>query len=168
MNQPDETIAAIDAAIDGYTSRDWAVSKDAMRWSAEPPALTPGRVFTAPVGTSLDSSAWTDIGSLLADDGIDFSGEDIKCTITVDTTRFMEMLRGWPQHIQMTVRAVGKQAFQASRAMHVATAPQTYGSGYRKHRARCRACNPAANPKPLKVNGADYTRRRKNRIRRGR
>lgn len=51
---------------------------------------------------------------------------------------------------------------------HAATAPIAYGDDYRKHRRSCRACNPAGNPRSLKVNGADYTRRRKNRRHRGR
>lgn len=39
---------------------------------------------------------------------------------------------------------------------------------YRAHRIRCRLCNPAGNPKPLRVNGAEYQRRTRARRRRNR
>ena len=37
MTDPEETLSAIDAAIDGWTGRDYALGDDAMRWAPESP-----------------------------------------------------------------------------------------------------------------------------------
>lgn len=37
MTDPDNTLAAIDAAVDAWVGRDWAISDDAMHWAPEPP-----------------------------------------------------------------------------------------------------------------------------------
>lgn len=54
---------------------------------------------------------------------------------------------------------------RVAEALHAAgwslTLPQA-----RKHRRRCRKCHPAGNPRPLPVNGREYARRRRARIRR--
>lgn len=52
-------------------------------------------------------------------------------------------------------------------SIHRQFAPLTSADGYRRHRRRCRICNPAGNPRPLTVNGAEYHRRRSRRRRRG-
>jgi hypothetical protein len=49
---------------------------------------------------------------------------------------------------------------------HLRLAPMSYGDEFRRHRRSCGICNPAGNPKPLSVNGADYRRRTRSRRRR--
>lgn len=70
--------------------------------------------------------------------------------------------------VRPTLEAVAKQISHTALTAHVSLAPLVYGDGYKRHRRRCRGCNPHGNPEPLKVNGADYTRRRKARQRRKR
>lgn len=66
------------------------------------------------------------------------------------------------------MRPLASEIAKLTVTTHVTYGPVIYGDGHRRHRRTCCMCNPAGNPKPLKVNGADYARRRKNRRRRGR
>ena len=140
MTDPDETLSAIDAAIDGWTGYDGAVSPDAMRWAPLPADHTTTRELS-----------------------IALTAEQVEAF-----RHFAERVK---RHHEVMLRAAQRAAkglLQVVARAHAATAPITYGDDYRKHRRSCRACNPAGNPRSLKVNGADYTRRRKNRRHRGR
>jgi len=70
--------------------------------------------------------------------------------------------------IRPRMKALRVQLSANVRSAHVSLAPLMYGDDYSRHRRSCRVCNPAGNPKPLKVDGREYARRRKNRRRRGR
>ncbi|MEV4672709.1 hypothetical protein AB0K34_13725 [Actinomadura sp. NPDC049382] len=140
MNDPDETLSAIDAAIDGWVGRDFTVSKDAMRVSPGPPPDLPVRATVDRV-TCHTIDEWADL-----------------CRRIIDA---------W-MGLRPTVKAIGIRLSANVRSAHVSLAPLIYGEDYRRHRRTCRACNPAGNPKPLKVNGREYARRRKNRRSRGR
>jgi hypothetical protein len=193
MTGPDETLAAIDEAIEGWTGEDYSLSPDAMRWAPEPPeprttcwdpppSRTPprtfspraGRLYFAPAGTSLNApiNEWTEIGTALADgleysmDGPEADQEEGWQSVQESMTTAIVRVRAQWEGFVRAVAPLAKQFARASEATHVAVAPNIYGSEYRRHRRGCRVCNPAGNPKPLKVDGADYARRRKNRRRR--
>lgn len=75
--------------------------------------------------------------------------------------------------VQAFSEATARAALVASHdlALDVAKAfgirPSLVGIGGHEHSpARCRRCNPAGNPLPLAVNGADYRRRQQARRRR--
>ena len=59
------------------------------------------------------------------------------------------------------------RALKSMQLPHERLAPMMY-EDYRRHRIRCALCNPAGNPKPLAVNGAEYRRRTRTRRRRNR
>lgn len=187
MNDPDETLSAIDAALDGWTTSDRTVSLEAMRWAPEPPDhARDARVSAAPAGTSPNRSGeWTEIGRATATsrppagDACDDervptppTRREVSMTLTpeqIETLgRFAEHIRWQRDAIRAVILRTAKSLMTVVARTHAATAPALYGDEYRRHRRTCRACNPAGNPKPLKVNGPDYTRRRRRRRRRGR
>ena len=232
MTDPDETLSAIDAAIEGWNGYDGTVSDDAMRWAPEPPepperrrrgaeptlmirdemhhhaALDSnqisraqlGRIYIAPLGTAATNATpdgewtatdWATDGSLSLDSDrlLDGAARDHmpvwsgargswSQAATVTLTPSQERaLRTWAQEwteqvrrqhagITRAFRRLHRNLLETAEKAHAGFAPLTYGDAYGKHRRRCRSCNPAGNPKPLNVNGADYARRRKNRRRR--
>lgn len=179
MIDPDETLSAIDAAIAGWSGYDSTVSDDAMRWAPERPApAAKPRAFWAPAGTppNLADPRWTEIGEVEIDLSpplpASLTPRPVAPTLPL-TPGEVEVLRRFADDAIRQHEALGRvfQAFargllKATKRMHATTAPTVYGDGYLRHRRRCRSCNPAGNPKPLKVNGADYTRRRNRRHRR--
>lgn len=148
----DDTLSAIDAALAGWSDYDGIVSEDAMRWAPEEPA---------PVITS--TAEWTDIGWTDTDQRL----VDISPGTAIIGEHTFRAFREAIPSIASTTQVLVVHLEGAARSIHAGTAPLVYGDDYRRHRRGCRFCNPAGNPKPLKVNGADYTRRRKNRRRRG-
>ena len=150
MTDPDDTLSAIDAAIDGWNGYDDTVSDDAMRWAPEPPEV---------------ERRWRGAEANLAilDEAARVTPEQAEAF-----RRLADRVRQQQGAVLITIRALTKGFAKVTAHVHAATAPAAYGDEYRRHRRNCRACNPAGNPKPLKVNGADYARRRKNRRRRGR
>lgn len=206
MTDPDETLSAIDAAIEGWNGHDGTVSDDAMRWAPEAPERewrgaepsititdevhhwgTTGSVFEASTGSvfmGAPDGTWTNIG-YMTDDGADLGdlegGEDnsrvwlrrrvprtVTLTVAPDVSGFVDHVRRQGEVLMRAFGAFATEFAKSVRRSHATLAPLTYGDGYRRHRRTCRACNPAGNPKPLKVDGREYTRRRKNRRRRGR
>lgn len=71
------------------------------------------------------------------------------------------MVQRHAEALKQAMTVIGKH-------MHGQLAPMSYGDDYRQHRRACRLCNPAGNPKPLTVNGAEYRRRTRARRRRNR
>ena len=152
MTAPDEALSAIDAALEGWTERDWSVGADAMRWTPtpnpSPQSERPSIRHRADAGT-------------------------VTLTVTPDAQALVAVVE------RIVLQWAGiRNAFMATAialrkhqvSIHIVYAPVMYGDGYRRHRrrCRCRACNPAGNPKPLRVDGREYARRRKNRRRRAR
>lgn len=216
MIDPDETLSAIDAALEAWTGDDDAVSDDAMRWAPEEPeqtslgaeptltivdelhhffradvdrlneALGNARVSVAPRGTMCTNATpngeWTQVGwtaaSSFAADGDDReftpqswgATQPLAVSVPVRHTevfvQFAEEMRRQHERMVADIRRFGGAFAKVTARWHANLAPMTFGHEYRRHRRRCRACNPAGNPRPLKVNGADYARRRKNRRRR--
>lgn len=70
--------------------------------------------------------------------------------------------------VQRAFTEIGKALRRTVDANHPTFAPLQYGDDYRRHYRSCRLCNPAGNPKPLPVNGAEYRRRARSRRRRNR
>lgn len=179
MTDPDDTLSAIDAAIEGWVDRDFSVSDDAMRCAPGPPptgfAHGQGRVYFAPAGTprDLSDSRWTEVGDALGEVVVDLSPRrPSTLTLTPEQVQvfrhFADHMRRQHNAMRRAIQEMAKGVLKVATRAHAVTAPTTYGDDYRRHRRNCRACNPAGNPKPLKVNGADYARRRKNRRRRAR
>lgn len=158
MTDPDETLSAIDAAIDGWADYDDSVSDDAMRWAPEQPERQ--WQGARPTLTFLDEA------HILV--------EPARQQVIL-TPEQIETFRHLADHVKRhhdamcrAIQGTFKGLMKVVARAHATTAPMTYGDAYRRHRRTCRACNPAGNPKPLKVNGREYARRRKNRRRRGR
>lgn len=185
MTGPEETIAAIDAALDAWTGYDGSVSSDAMRWAPEPPEPCgdkPAMQGARPAFTVLDEAS-----AILQDQQVVGLGrgraymwagaEDGWCDVggVVDVqfepVPFAEVVAEFQRGIEQ-MRASFTAIFQSisvhTRSAHPSLALWIYGGRYRRHRRSCRLCNPNGNPPPLAVNGADYTRRRKARARRRR
>lgn len=206
MSDPDETLSAIDAAIEGWNGYDGTVSPDAMRWAPEAPQAewrgaepsitiidevhhwdTTGNLFEASTGNvfvSTPDGSWTNIGQM-TDGGAELDdlegGEDLSrvwlrrtapqtvtLTVTPDVSDFVDHVRRQGEALMRAFGAFATGFAKSIRRSHAKLAPLTYGDDYRRHRRTCRDCNPAGNPNPLKVDGRDYARRRKNRRRRGR
>jgi hypothetical protein len=139
VRDPDETIQAIDEAVEGYVT--WSgASADAAHWSAGWAERGAGREVAVIPATDFDQFAQTLTESL------------------------QRMARAYGQ----AIRGISGQFKRLADQTHPALAPRIYGTGYRKHRRTCRLCNPNAGPKPLPINGAEYARRRKARTRRNR
>jgi len=206
VTDPDETLSAIDAAIEGWNGYDGTVSPDAMRWAPEAPEPewrgaepsitiidevhhldTTGNLFAAASGSvfmGAPDGSWTNIG-YMTDGGPELGdlegGEDssrmwlrrtvpqtVTLTAAPDTSGFVDHVRRQGEVLMRAFGAFAAEFAKSIRRSHAKLAPLTYGEDYRRHRRNCRDCNPAGNPKPLKVDGREYARRRKNRRRRGR
>lgn len=89
-----------------------------------------------------------------------------------DATRsaheLIRAMAGTPEQAGRAFGAVGKAFSVQADRIHVRIAPRLYAEEYRWHRRACRLCNPAGNPRPLRVNGAEYTRRTRAEKRRNR
>ncbi|OLT13032.1 hypothetical protein BJF79_03795 [Actinomadura sp. CNU-125] len=147
---PDDTLNAIDAALEGWSDYDDVVSPDAMRWAPENPEPA-GRVQIAPVGTPPGAQhAWTDIGWTDTDQRL--VGISPGMAIIGDNAfrAFREAIHSIAPMTQVLVVPLEG----AARSIHASTAPLVYGGDYRHHRRGCPFCNPAGNPKPLKANAS--------------
>ncbi len=147
MSRTDDILAAIDSAVG-----DWTVGPDAVR-------IAPGH-----------SSEWTyerydgavpvvevrrfgqPWGAFLAD----FQ------PVADAFGGFVEAMR---RAAEVTVRDFGKTLLPHPDSLHRAAMQLTSPEEMRKHRPRCRACNPHGNPRPLVINGSEYARRRRRRNR---
>ena len=72
----------------------------------------------------------------------------------------------WARGMQMLGEAMAAALTPVLRSMTVAFHDLGAALEPRRHRGRCRSCNPRGNPRPLAVNGHEYRRRQKNRQRR--
>lgn len=182
----ERVLASIDEILDGYVSEDRTVSDDAMRWRPEEPEQQMVRAYIAPVGTPLDAepSAWTNVGYASSEGGHDVFQPSDWCQNTPvmwrnqwpnawaqERERIGFVPRFDPESARRMLEPLGAMIRHLNRTVaqtHVHLVPLTYAERYRRHRARCRLCNPAGNPKPLRVNGAEYRRRRRSKRRRNR
>lgn len=97
---------------------------------------------------------------------------------TVDSEQLHAMARQlhvWSEQVQpvllqyqKAIVRTGKAFLAVQRGLHRPLAPTIYGDEFRRHRRRCRICNPRGNPLPMKADGREYARRLKARRRRGR
>lgn len=178
----DEILDAIDRAV-----RDWEFSDDAMRWTPEPPKPqspdTGSRVVDLPAGHLYvrdETHEWTAIGTVNHDYvlsppwavdedespvGMWGHSQPVTVTFTADMTRFVEAFARLAEQTERSMRTLAaavKQAWEPTRRnVHL-----LHAQVHPKDHIRCRECNPCANPPPLKVNGAEYHRRRTSRSRR--
>jgi hypothetical protein len=141
----DRVLASIDETIDGYVSEDWAVSGDAMRWQAEKPDNIRTVRYNVHVTSSMDAEA---IARAFRPIGV--------------------MVQRQVESLREAFASLGKMINRSVEHVHTAIAPMHYGDDYRRHRRACRLCNPAGNPPPLLINGAEYRRRTRARRRRNR
>jgi hypothetical protein len=212
MRDPDETIQAIEEAVEDYVT--WSgLSADAAHWSAEhadrpdepdrprfgdfrgvTPTMTivdevhdwpsvplsairvPPTEFEAGMAWVVSASGeWVPVGTASADGlefgptevvsmGFDGSRDSATVTMSVDVSGFTQALGQVGESFRLLASAMKGAADRT----HPAIAPRIYGNQYRKHRRTCRLCNPNAGPPPLRINGAEYARRRKARTRRNR
>ncbi len=145
MSRTDHVLDAIDSAVADYT-----VSADAMRsapdrgpeWTYErrdgPVPVVEVQRFGEPWGAFLaDSSPVVDL----------FAG-------------FVESMR---RAAEVVVRDFGRMMRPYQDGLHGASVALLPPDAERKHRPRCRTCNPHGNLRPLPVNGPEYSRRRRNR-----
>jgi hypothetical protein len=135
-NSTDSVLVSIDETLDDYIT--WnGRSADAMRWTAG--TRTPRMRVTVqqPDPEALARSVRV-IG-----DAMRLQAESLKSAFT----------------------SIAKMLKEVANANHPSLAPAIYGDDYRRHRRACRRCNPAGNPKPMRVNGAEYQRRTRSRRR---
>ena len=156
---PDDTLNAIDAALEGWSGYDQVVSPDAMRWAPETPGpSSSGRLTPLSAGAAtFGDTTYRHINTAPTPEQLRQATEAFQHIVQRNHAGLLAWMRLVADHVNKAVRSV-----------HIGTAPVAYGGDYRRHRRRCRVCNPAGNPKPLKADGADYRRRRKNRNRRRR
>lgn len=179
----DRVLASIDEAIDDYVTWD-GDGDDALSWVASP-------------AEPFDEAAWLQDGYVDGEpEDAETPGDMQVVRICADMTRgSVEWSNRWPSNwvsgpdpeaparalralndalqpqfeaMKSAVISVGKALQQVVVANHPSFARMTMSDDYQKHRARCRLCNPAGNPTPLKVNGAEYRRRTRARRRRNR
>jgi hypothetical protein len=183
MTDPaDQVLASIDETLDGYIAWDPHTSPDAMRWRPDGPAkprgYSPGRAYLAPAGALADGpDAWTELGHV-ADGGFVHEERDqadhaeavrrFNDQLTVTVRVNFDAMRAAFASLAGAVKRAGVVFGEVARRNHPTVARLQYGEDYRRHRRACRICNPAGNPKPLKVNGAEYRRRTRARRRRNR
>lgn len=179
MTEPTRRVlASIDDAINGYVSEDDTVSYDAMRWSPEEPQKpNPGRAYWAPPGTLDEGPAgWMELGRV-AGDGLVPGGalsehadaaRRLNETLNVVVRANVQAVSSAFGSLKVAFGRIASAFGEQSRRHHVQIAPRLYAEEFRWHRRSCRLCNPAGNPKPLRVNGADYRRRTRARKRRNR
>jgi hypothetical protein len=177
-NSTDRVLAAIDEAVDGYITWDPDTSTDAMRWRPEKPTRHAGRVYLAPEGALADGpTGWTELG-YTTDGGFARTApvlaEHIEAArhlsdqLTVTFRANLDAATRAFASIAGAMRQVSGAFKRVIDANHPAVAPAIYGDDYRRHRRTCRRCNPAGNPKPMPVNGAEYQRRTRSRRHRNR
>lgn len=155
---PDDTLNAIDAALEGWNDYDLSVSPDAMRWAPDEPALDSQELVPISTGgAAVGYTVYRPSGAAPTPEQMQQSVAAFRHIVQRNQAGLLAAMRMVAAHVSKTIRHV-----------HVGTAPLAYGDDYRRHRRRCRFCNPAGNPKPLTVDGADYHRRRKNRNKRRR
>lgn len=155
-NDTERVLAHIDETLDGYVT--WVGdSDDALNWEANP-------------AEPFDEAAWLRDGYL---DDEEVDGDTQVVTISVDLGDFStscdainRALQPQFEAMKSAVVSIGKAFRLVVDANHPQFALMTYGDDYQRHYRSCRLCNPAGNPKPLHVDGAEY-RRRRNRRRRG-
>lgn len=123
---------------------DFDLSTDAMRWCPEGKRVPVPRGTPAAV-TPLDGATWTAPAPVTVD-------------VFVDTAQFTRLLN---EFIETLSRAVRPVLDDAARGLHALSAALFPG----QHR-RCRACHPQW--KPLAVDGHEYHRRQRNRVKRSR
>jgi len=164
---PEKTVAAIDAAIDGWTGPDLSVSSCAMRWAPEPPP-SPNQPAGEQRGTPLTVSEATAL-----------IGEVISAWIPPNAPEglYPEAIHSLAEvhaNIERASAAFTRKTQLLSetwaKATHEALAQWHYGGKYRRHRRGCRICNPHGNPPPApsSMRAAEYTRRLRHRRRRNR
>jgi hypothetical protein len=134
-----QVLASIDETLDGYVTWDGR-SADAMRWTAGGRSPRMRVTVQQPDPEALARSV------RLIGDAMRLQAESLKSAFT----------------------SIAKMFKGVVNANHPSLAPAIYGDDYRRHRRACRRCNPAGNPKPLRVNGADYQRRTRSRRHRNR
>lgn len=81
--------------------------------------------------------------------------------VRLDTRPFIRMLERAQRGLAAAARVLFPEPADFFRRLHQAE----HGDRYAQHRRRCRICNPAGNPRPLPINGHEYTRRRRARAR---
>jgi hypothetical protein len=135
-------LASIDDTLAGYDGSVSGEGGDAMRWSPQRVICGGGK----PLAISARPAAT--IESIIR--------------ITLDTSRFEAAMRELGRAFTRMTFAAAKAVPSIEALAHVLLMPD------RKHRVRCRACNPAGNPPPLAVDGREYRRRQKARQRRNR
>jgi len=144
----DDILDAIDGSL-----RDNSVSPDAMRWSPDPEAARQERQ----AGLA---------GFIIRPADVQF----IECSFTIDVRPFIEPLTRSMADLSEAFTRVGRACSKA--VVQMATMCEAHYHPYlaardRRHRARCRTCNPAGNPLPL-PGGGEYRRRQLARKRRRR
>jgi hypothetical protein len=147
------------------------------RPDARPPC-SPPRAYWAPAGALPGGpEAWTDLG-YVADGGFVYGeprladhveaarrlNDQLTVTVRADVDAVMAAFAS----IGRAIKQMGAAFGEVAKRNHPAVARLQYGDDYRRHRRTCRLCNPAGNPKPLAVNGAEYRRRTRARTRRNR
>lgn len=145
MSRTDEILDAIDSAV-----HDWAVSPDAMRSaSGRSPEWTYERYDgdIPVVEVQRFGQPW---GTFLAD--FESAAE-----------AFGGFAQAMRRAAEVAVREFGKTLLPHRDALHRAAMRLSLSEGERGHRPRCRGCNPHGNPRPLSINGREYSRRRRNR-----
>ncbi len=145
MPSTDEILAAIDSAVD-----DWAVSPDAMRSAPHTsPEWTHERYDgdIPVVEVRRFGQPW---GTFLAD-------------FQPAAEAFGDFTEAMRRAADVVVRELSKTLQPHRDALHRAAMRLSSPEDARNHRPRCRACNPHGNPRPLPINGREYSRRRRNR-----
>jgi hypothetical protein len=159
-------LTSIDEALDDYITWD-GDSDDALSWEANP-------------AEPFDEDAWLQDGVI--DEGeIDADIQVVR--ICADLGRrsvawsadpeamarsvsvISDAMRLQVESLKSAFMSIGKMVIKTIEANHPSFARMTMGDDYRRHRRACRLCNPSGNPKPLKVNGAEYRRRTRSRRR---
>lgn len=135
-----DIIASIDDTLAGYEGAVIAAGGDMMRWSPRRVICDGGKPLT------LERKPVALITSI---------------RVTVDTAPFVTSLR-MSQAFARFAEATGIMMPSMMKLAHLAATTD------RKHRTRCRACNPSGNPAPPAIDGREYNRRRKARQRRKR
>lgn len=137
-----DIISSIDDTLAGYEGAVIAAGGDMMRWSPQRVICDSGKPL------AVERKPVALIKSI---------------SVTVDTGQFDAAIRAMARAFAEFSASIRKSAPAITRLAHlIATADD------RKHRARCRTCNPHGNPEPLAIDGREYNRRRKARQRRKR
>lgn len=172
-------------AIDG-TLAEWRGSADAMRWSTAAPPFPrlngpqaavarrlcadtgidgyAAAVIVADVSDLGALSPWWDDVRPAALKVMDEAEREAKARIEAWLAEHARAIQEFGESLAAALTPVLRAAVDAFHGFASALEP-------RRHRDRCRACNPRGNPGPLAVNGHEYRRRqlaRQKRRKRGR